>query len=77
MKQYILIARKNIIDPSTGGRLCDKGLEALDGIWQIPITVPSNSESLHSIMDVAIAEFEQTHPDLHGLKYEMVEVPLA
>lgn len=74
MKQYAILARQNIIDPSTGKRLSDEGLWALDGIWKIPVTVPVTSENWHSIMNAAIDDFERTHPELHNIEYEMVEV---
>lgn len=74
MQQYIFTARQNVIDPSAERRLSDEELWGLDGIWRFPITVSTEGKSLHSIMDTAIAEFEQAHPNLSGLKYEIVKV---
>lgn len=74
MKEYIFTARQNIIDTFTGKRLPDEGLWAVDGIWRFPVTVSTEDESLLDIMDAAIAEFEQAHPNLSGLEYELVEV---
>lgn len=73
MKHFKITVRKNIFSPS-GLPLSDEGLKAVDGYWEFLVVALSETETYHSLLERTIPDFEQRHPNLHDVKYEVVEV---
>lgn len=72
MKQYRLIARQRLINPSTKRLYDDEGLKALDAFWASPVYEYEDSIHKTVIANELIEKYEKLPEAMSNCDYELI-----